>query len=124
MTILAECYPELFRICRNKEASVADLMWYANGVLHWDIHFFRDVHNRELEAFWSFMDTIYGTPIRGIGEDKRCWLPNKSKGFMVSVYYHLLASHNDQFFPWESIWKQKIPFRVAFFVWTIALGNV
>ena len=103
---------------------MADLMWYANGVLHWDIHFFRDVHNRELEAFWSFMDTIYGTPIRGIGEDKRCWLPNKSKGFMVSVYYHLLANHNDQFFPWESIWKQKIPFRVAFFVWTVALGNV
>ena len=51
---------------------MADLMWYANGVLHWDIHFFRDVHNRELEAFWSFMDTIYGTPIRRIGEDKRC----------------------------------------------------
>ena len=103
---------------------MADLMWYANGVLHWDIHFFRDVHNRELEAFWSFMDTIYGTPIRGIGEDKRCWLPNKSKGFMVSANYYLLASHNDQFFPWESIWKQKIPFRVAFFVWTVALGNV
>ena len=71
-TILAECYPKLFRICRNKEASVADLMRYTNGVLHWDIHFFRDMHDRELEAFWSFMDTIYGTPIRRIGEDKRC----------------------------------------------------
>ena len=72
MNILAECYPKLFRICRNKEASVADLMRYTNGVLHWDIHFFRDMHDRELEAFWSFMDTIYGTPIRRIGEDKRC----------------------------------------------------
>ena len=48
--------------------------------------------------------------------DKRCWLPNKSKGFMVSANYYLLASHNDQFSPWKSIWKQKIPFRVAFFV--------
>ena len=51
---------------------MVDLMRYTNGVLHWDIHFFRDMHDRELEAFWSFMDTIYGTPIRRIGEDKRC----------------------------------------------------
>ena len=85
MTILAECYPELFRICRNKEASVADLMCYTNGVLHWDIHFYRDVHNWELEAFWTFINTIYSILVRGIGEDKRYWLPCKSKGFMVSA---------------------------------------
>ena len=79
---------------------MVDLLWYTNGVLRWDMHFFRDVHDRELEGFWSSMDTIYGTPVRGIGEDKRCWLPNKSKGFMVSVHYHLLAGHCDQVFPW------------------------
>ena len=84
---------------------MVDLMRYTNGVFHWDIHFCRDMHNRDLEAFWSFMDTIYGTPIRGIGEDKRCWLPDKSKGFMVSAYYHLLAGHSEQFFPRKSIWK-------------------
>ena len=42
---------------------------------------------------------------------------------MVSAYYYLLASHGDQFFPWKSIWKQRIPSRVAFFVWTTALGK-
>ena len=30
---------------------------------------------------------------------------------------------NDYCFPWKSIWKQKIPSRVAFFVWTAALGK-
>ena len=119
----ADRYPELFRICRRKEASVADLMRYTNGFLHWEIHFCRDVHNRELEAFRSFINTIYSTPVRGIGEDKRCWLPCKSKGFTVSAYYHLLVGHSEQFFPWKSIWKQKIPSRVAFFVWTAALGK-
>ena len=69
------------------------------------------------------MDTFFGTPVRGIGEDKRCWLSNKSKGFMVSVYFHLLAGHSEQFFPWTSIWKQKIPSRVTFFVWIVALGK-
>ena len=87
------------------------------------MHFCRDVHNRELEAFWSFIITIYSTPVRGTREDKRCWLPCKSKGFTVSAYYHLLVGHSDQFFPWKSIWKQKIPSRVAFFVWTAALGK-
>ena len=81
------------------------------------------MHDRELEGFLSSMDTIYGTPVRGIGEDKRCWLPNKSKGFMVSVHYHLLAGHSDQLFPWKSFWKQKISSRVAFFVWIAALGK-
>ena len=120
---LVDCYPELYWICRNKEASVADLMRYSNGVLHWEIHFCRDVHNRELEAFWSFINTIYSTPVRGIGEDKRCWLPCKSKAFMVSAFYHLLVGHNEQFFPWKSIWKQKISSRVAFFVWIVAFGK-
>ena len=45
---LVDYYPEIYRICRNKEMSVADLMRYTNGVLHWEIHFCRDVHNREL----------------------------------------------------------------------------
>ena len=120
---LADRYPDLFRICRSKEASVVDLMRFTNGVLHWEILFCGDVHNRELEAFRSFINTIYCTPVRGFGEDKRCWLPYKSKGFMVSSYYHLLVGHSEQFFPWKSIWKQKIPSRVTFFVWTAAFGK-
>ena len=29
-----------------------------------------------------------------------------------------------QSFPWRSIWKQKVPSRVAFFVWIVALGMI
>ena len=42
---------------------------------------------------------------------------------MVSAYYHLLVGRSEQFFPWNSIWKQKIPSRVAFFIWIAALGK-
>ena len=69
------------------------------------------------------MDTIYGPTVRGFGEDKICWKLDGSKGFKVNNYYSLLVGSNDCCFPWKSIWKQKIPSRVVFFVWTAALGK-
>ena len=30
-------FPKLFRFCRDKEASVAELMKFSNGVLFWDV---------------------------------------------------------------------------------------
>ena len=59
-TPLAVSYLGLFRFCKNKEASVAELMKSPNGALFWDVSFFRGVHVRELEALSSFMETIYG----------------------------------------------------------------
>ena len=64
-TSLAASYPELFRFCRDKEVSVAELMKYTNSILFWDVSSFRSVHARELEAMSGFMDTIYGTSTRG-----------------------------------------------------------
>ena len=118
---LAVSYPDLFRFCRNKEASVVELMKSPNGVLFWDVSFFRGVHVRELAALSSFMETIYSSSIRGFGEDKMCWIPSKDKGFLVKDYYRILAGPTIVGFPRSSIWKQKSPSRGAFFVWSAAL---
>ena len=72
-TSLTVNYPDLFGFCRNKEASVAELMKSTNGVLFWDVSFFRGVHTWELVALSGFMETIYSFSIRGFGEDKMCW---------------------------------------------------
>ena len=122
-TSLAVRYSDLFRFCKNKDASVAELMKSSIGVLFWDVRFFRGVHARDVEAMLDFMETIYGSPIRGLGENKMCWIPSKDKGFMVSDYYRILVGNTFYSSPWKSIWKQKIPSRVAFFVWTAALGK-
>ena len=103
---LAVRYPALFRFCRNKEASVAELILFANGVLFWDVSFFRGVHVRDLEALSDFMESIYASPLRGLGEDKRCWIPNKHKGFRVRDFYKILVGNTLLGFPWKSIWKQ------------------
>ena len=88
---------------------MADRMKLDNGVLFWDVSFFRGVHTRELEALAGFMDTIYGASVKGFGEDKMCWKLNREKGFLVKDYYSLLVCSNDYYFLWKSIWKQKIP---------------
>ena len=64
-TSLAVRYPDLFKFCKNKDASVAELMMSTNGVIFWDVRFIRGVHARDLEAMSDFMVTIYGSPIRG-----------------------------------------------------------
>ena len=52
-----------------------------------------------------------------------CWTLAKSKGSEVSSYYQALLGVCTQSFP-RSIWKQQVPCRVAFFVWTTALGTI
>ena len=52
-----------------------------------------------------------------------CWIPNKHKGFRVRDFYKILVGNTLLGFPWKSIWKQKIPSRVALFVWTAVLGK-
>nr|XP_023908124.1 sterol 3-beta-glucosyltransferase UGT80B1-like [Quercus suber] len=95
--------PPLFRFCRDKEVSVAELMKFDTGVLFWD--------------------TIYGASVKGFGDDKMCWKPDSEKGFMVKDYYSVLVGFNDYCFPWKSIWNQKILSQVAFFVWTAAVSG-
>ena len=96
-TSLAASYLELFRFCLDKEASVAELMKFTNGFIFWDVSFFRGVH--ELEVVLSFMDTIYGSLVRGFDDDKMGWKPNRNKVFMINDYYRLLAGSNDSCFP-------------------------
>ena len=70
------------------------------------------------------MSRIYGASLKGVGDDKMCWKPARGKGFTVHSYYQGLTNSVDQSFPWKTVWKSKVPSRVAFFVWTAALGNI
>ena len=119
-----------------------------NGVLFWDVSFFRGVHAREFKAVTSFMDTIYGATVKGFGEDKMRWKLDRNKGFIVNNYYGLLAGDqmrwkwkpNGAFdiwsyynklkdspstvFTWKAIWRAKAPRRVSFFVWCVAWNKI
>lgn len=78
------------------------------------MNFIRAIQDWELDCLSNFMDSIYNTSVKGSREDKICWILAKKKGFGISGYNQVLLNANDQSFPWRSIWKSKILFRVAF----------
>ncbi|KAI8026313.1 hypothetical protein LOK49_LG02G00101 [Camellia lanceoleosa] len=45
------------------------------------------------------------------------------KGFSVRSFYRCLVGEVGGVFPWRSIWLSRIPSKVAFFLWTAALGR-
>uniref|UniRef100_A0A2N9I2D6 Reverse transcriptase domain-containing protein n=1 Tax=Fagus sylvatica TaxID=28930 RepID=A0A2N9I2D6_FAGSY len=80
-------YPELFSIARDKDASIADLMSFKSGMLHWNLSFIR--------------------PLTGQGEDRCCWASYSNVKFAVKRYHRSLIPHNSVLFPWKSVWKAK-----------------
>jgi hypothetical protein len=91
---------------------------------HWDIIFSRQAQDWELETMSAFMELLYSYPIRGGSLDVLCWRPSRRKVFTVKSYYSRLLQPSRSIFPWKSVWKSKVPSRVAFFTWTAALERI
>ena len=121
---LKSAYPELYRIARVKDATVADNFQCRGNAIHWEVTFSRLAQDWELESFSSFLELLYSFTGTGKGEDKLCWKPSQSKSFQVKSYCKSLTTNGEECFPWKSIWKAKVPPRVAFFSWTAALGRI
>ncbi len=84
-----------------------------------------------MEAVDSFFDLLYSHHPQGQGEDQLSWRLPKSGKFEVSSFYEHLREPTGVHFPWKSIWRVKVPHKIAFFVHkiaffvrTIALGKI
>jgi hypothetical protein len=121
---LRNAYPELFHIAWHKDAFVGDLLRYQNGAVSWVLNFIHHVQDWELESVSSFLELLYSSSAKGHGEDRLCWRGSSKDGFQVKDYYKALIPTAGPAVPWKRIWKTKAPPRVAFFVWTAALGRI
>lgn len=72
----------------------------------------------------SFFDQLYSTRVRHGEVDKVVWNLSKRRNFEVKTFYKALVCHKAASFPWKGIWRVKSLKRVAFFVWTAALGKI
>jgi hypothetical protein len=121
---LKDTFPELYCIAQEKDAYVADHLQLRNGSINWELNFIPAVHDWDLESISTFFDLLYSANVKGqvrisfIGSI----LVQKILRFIhfIELWPHLVLGH----FPWKSIWKAKVPPRVAFFIWTSSLGRI
>ena len=73
---------------------------------------------------YSFIHFIQTRIPRGGGCDRLCWDLNGSGKFDTQSFYHKIRTVAPSTFPWKGIWKVKVPKRVAFFMWTVAHGQI
>ena len=121
---LQDTFPNLFRLARVLDVSVADHLQILGTSHHWDVVFSRQAQDWELEIVSAFMELLYSCPIRRGSLDEMCWRLSSQKAFTVRSYYSCLLQPSGSFFPWKSVWKSKVPTRVAFFTWTAALERI
>ena len=88
------------------------------------MRFYRDFHERELKAAFSFLEFIQSRIPRGVGSDTSHWCLNGNGKFDTQSYYNNIRGASASNFPWKGVWKVKIPKTLAFFVWTAFHGQI
>jgi hypothetical protein len=72
----------------------------------------------------SFFTLFYSIRVRSEGDDKLWWTPSYIGKFDVSSFYKVLACKEEVSFPGRSIWRTKVPLKVAFFAWSAVLRKI
>ena len=80
-TSLKMIYLQLYACSNDKEACISDQEGGNNRF--WNLRFYRNFHERELEAAFSFLDFIQSRIPRGIGCDSPHWC---LKGMVSSIF--------------------------------------
>ena len=108
----------------TKDSSIAEVMCWSSGRIHWDSKFCCPPQDWEQESFDLFMDMVYSSIVWGLGPDKVCWKPARSKCFEVRGFYLSFYPPTLLSYPWRMIWQLKVSPRIAFFSWSTSLGKI
>ena len=120
---MKDLFPTLYHIAQDKEALVSDYLNWHNEEMVWSVILIRDLQDWELADFTTFMETLYNIKIKRNAADQLQWDHTGTGLFEVCSFYHILCSGGNGTFPWKSVWRVKVPPKVAFFIWLAAHGK-
>jgi hypothetical protein len=112
---LKHAFRSLYHIARHKEAWVKDNFIWGNGVVEWNAIFIRSIQDWEMDVISTFFEMLYSWKLSQVNVDQIYWSPSKKGVFEVKSFYKVLSNPTTKMFPWKSIWRTKVPSRVAFF---------
>ncbi|XP_040989014.1 uncharacterized protein LOC121236643 [Juglans microcarpa x Juglans regia] len=95
---------------------------FENGL--WNVSFIRAVQDWEVGDISDFFSTLYALNLECGVEDKLLCIHPRNKNFLVRSQYNALSTHFSTLFPRRSIWKCKVPLKVAFFGWLASHGKL
>jgi hypothetical protein len=78
----------------------------------------------DIDVLAFFFTLLYTIRLNRDGEDKLWWSPSRKGKFDVRYFYNILAYKETVHLPWKRIWQTKVPLKVAFFAWVVALGKI
>jgi hypothetical protein len=81
-------------------------------------------HDWEVNVFALFFRVLYLARMRRESEDKLWWVPSKRRLFGVKSFYSVMVVMMVSVSLAKSVWRTKVPLRVAFFAWSAALGKI
>jgi hypothetical protein len=123
-TTLKVAFLALFGIARLKDTVVADNLELLDDSFQWNVSFIREAHDWEVDVCTSFFQLLHSVKVNQDNEDSLWWVPSKKGVFKIKSSFYSLTSAGSSRFPWKSVWCAQAPPRVAFFVWTAALGKI
>ena len=99
---LSQCFPHLFGMAVQKISTVEEMWDQSSGQGNWNLNFFRDFNDWELDTVGEFLHMLRGHK-PSLEEDSVLWRQGRSGQFRVKEAYSLLTKSNDIGFPSRSI---------------------
>ena len=108
----------------SKNAWVSEI-WNPVGEGHgWTPFFARAFNDWEIELVELFLHKIQAFRVQREDEDRVIWIALNGGVFSVKSLYSILELGGSSIFPSESIWRVRVPPKVAFFSWEASWGKV
>ncbi|KAJ0867162.1 putative transcription factor interactor and regulator CCHC(Zn) family [Helianthus annuus] len=118
-------YPDLFKIVKNKDAKVADVVIRLEAENQWNIDWSRPPNGDGEWAQWSGMLNDLNKATSNNGEDRWGWMTNKWEDFSVAIIKDQLMKPliGEQEEQWKH-WNTWAPAKVNYFTWRTAMGRI